>query len=145
MHVKPRMEQWVVIPFLTLKRLKAKVIQVELESVYVTDICHLLTVKKWRMLLLQGRTDVFDRRRFGISMTQDLAEALRSMFTSRLFSLRKVLCPTSGVQRRFVYGSFTTHWSCTNSIFVASRTPFSNQESGPMCYSRFLRVVREDV
>jgi hypothetical protein len=46
------MEPGAVIRFFTLKGLKAKAIQAELEPVYGTDVCKLSMVKKWRLRFL---------------------------------------------------------------------------------------------
>jgi transposase len=71
--------------------LKAKAIQAELECGYGTDACKLSMVKKWRLRFLQGRTTLFDDLRSGRPLTQDLAEAVRSMLAKRPFTLCKVL------------------------------------------------------
>jgi hypothetical protein len=85
------MEHRAVIRFLSLKGLKARAIQGELQSVYGPDACQLTAVKKWRGRFLQGRTDLFDDPRSGRPLTHDLAEAIRSMLTERPFSSSKML------------------------------------------------------
>jgi hypothetical protein len=86
------MEQRPVIRFLALHGLNAKAIQAELESVYGTDACKLSTVKKWRLRFLQGRTTLFDDPRSGRTLTNDLAEAVRSMLAEEPFTPCTVLC-----------------------------------------------------
>jgi transposase len=86
------MEQRAVIRVFTLKGLKAKPIQAELESVYGTDACKLSMVKKWRSRFLQGRTTLFNDPRSGRPLTQDLAEAVRSMLDEKPFTSCRILC-----------------------------------------------------
>jgi transposase len=81
-----------VTRFFTLKGLKAREIQLELESVYGLDALSLPTVKKWRRRFLAGRTDLFDDPRSGRPLTHDLGQAIRSMLDERPFSSCKVLC-----------------------------------------------------
>jgi histone-lysine N-methyltransferase SETMAR len=85
------MEQRAVIRFLSLKGLKARDIQAELQSVYGPEACQLTAVKKWRTRFMQGRTDLFDDPRSGRPLTHDLAEAISSMLGERPFSSCKVL------------------------------------------------------
>jgi hypothetical protein len=47
---------WCVIP----KGLKAKVTQLELDSVHVADACQLTALKKRGMCFLHGTTDLFN-------------------------------------------------------------------------------------
>jgi hypothetical protein len=49
------MQQMTIIRFLTLKGLKAKAIQAELESMYGKDACKLFMVKKWRLVFCKGK------------------------------------------------------------------------------------------
>jgi hypothetical protein len=86
------MEKRDVIRFLTIKGLKAKAIQIELESLYDTDACKLSMVKNWRLRFLQGRTTLFDDPRSGRLFTQDLAKAVWSMIGDKPFTSCKVLC-----------------------------------------------------
>jgi hypothetical protein len=98
------MEQRAVIRFVTLKSLKAKAIQVELEPVYCTDACKLSMVKKWRLLFLQGTTIRFDDPRSRRPVTQDLAEAVRSMIRKQPFASYRFLC------RHFKIAKTTCLW-----------------------------------
>jgi hypothetical protein len=91
-HVPIGNGQRAVIRFFSLKGLKAKGIQDELESVYGTDACKLLMVKKWRLRFLQGRTTLFDDPRFGRLLTQDRDEAVRLMIGEKSFTSCRVLC-----------------------------------------------------
>jgi transposase len=86
------MEQRAVIRFFTLKRLKAKEIRAELESVYGPEALALSTVKKWRKRFEEGRTDLIDDRRPGRPVTHDLAEAIQSMLTKRPLVSCTVFC-----------------------------------------------------
>jgi hypothetical protein len=86
------MEPRAVMRFVTLKGLKGKAIQAELESVSGMDACKLYMVKKRRLRFLQGRTTLFDDPRSGRPLTQDLAEAVRSMLAERLFTSCRILC-----------------------------------------------------
>jgi hypothetical protein len=49
-------------------------------------------VKKWRSRFLQGRTTLFDDPRSGRPLTQDLAQAVRSMLDEKSFTSCRVLC-----------------------------------------------------
>jgi transposase len=73
------MEQREVILFFTLKELKAREIQAELESVSGPEALTLSTVKKWRKRFQEGRTDLIDDPSPGSPVTQDLAGAIQSM------------------------------------------------------------------
>jgi hypothetical protein len=67
------------MPFVALKRLKAKAIQAQLESMYGTDACDLSTVKKWGFRFLEGSAIPFDDPMSGRPIIQDLAETLPPM------------------------------------------------------------------
>jgi transposase len=86
------MEQRAVIRFFTVKGLKSRDIHAELMSVYGGNALAIAPVKKWRKRFREGRTDVFDDPRGGHPITQDLAEAIRSVLTERPFTSCKVLC-----------------------------------------------------
>jgi transposase len=86
------MEHRTVIRFLTLKELKAREMQTGLESVYRPEAVALSTVKKWRIRFQEGRTAFIDDPRPGRPVTQDLAEAIQSMFTERPFMWCTLFC-----------------------------------------------------
>jgi hypothetical protein len=67
------MERRRVICFFTLKRLRARTMHTELESVFGPEWLALLTLKKWWKHLLQERTDLFEDSRFGMPLVNDLA------------------------------------------------------------------------
>jgi hypothetical protein len=81
-----------VIRFFTLKALKAKEIQAELESVYGPEALAPSTVKKWRKRFQEGRTDLIDDPRRGTLVARALAEAIQSMLSEGPFMSCKVLC-----------------------------------------------------
>jgi transposase len=54
------MEQRAVIRYFTLKRLKDREIQTELESMYGPEAFARSTVTKWRKRFQEGRTDFID-------------------------------------------------------------------------------------
>jgi hypothetical protein len=139
------MEQLAVIRFLTLKGLKSKAIQIEPESVYGTDACKLSLVKKWRLRFLQGRTTLFDDPRYGRPLTQDLAEAVRSMLAQRPFTSRKVLC------RHFRIAETTYLWILHDEsglqkfhLRCVPHALSSNQKSTRISHSSLLLEVLEE-
>jgi transposase len=85
------MEQRVVIRFLTLKGLRARVIAAELDDVDHTDALALPTVKKWRRRFAQGRIPLCDDPMSGRPLTTDLAAAIASMLKQKVFMSWKVL------------------------------------------------------
>jgi transposase len=86
------MEQRAVIRFVTLKGIKATAIQAELESVYGPEALARETVKKWRKCFQEGRIEFIDDPRRERPVTQDLAQAVQSMFTEQLVMWCKFLC-----------------------------------------------------
>jgi transposase len=80
------------IHFFTLKELKAREIDTELESVHGPEALTLSTVKKWLRRFHQGRTDPFDDLTSGTPLRNDLVGAIGSMLEERPFSSFKVLC-----------------------------------------------------
>jgi transposase len=62
-------EQRAVIHLFTLKRLRARAIHTELES--VTEALAVPTVKKWRRRVQQGRADLLDDPRSGRPLTNE--------------------------------------------------------------------------
>jgi hypothetical protein len=129
------MEQKAIIRFFTLKGLKAKAIQAELESVYGTDACKLSTVTKRRLGFVQGSIILFD----------DPAEAVGSMPAKRPlvscnvlyrhFRIAKTTClrivaDELGLQK------FHLRW--------VTHLPPSNQKSERVTYSNLLLEVLEE-
>jgi hypothetical protein len=82
----------VVIRFLTLKGLCAFAIAAELASVYETEALSLYTVKKWRKYFAEGRISLDDDTKCGISLPNNLAEAISSRLQERPYLSCKVLC-----------------------------------------------------
>jgi transposase len=68
------MEQREIIRFFTLKVLKAREIQTELESLYGPEALALSTVRKWCKRFQEGRTDLMDDPRSEKPVTDDLVE-----------------------------------------------------------------------
>jgi hypothetical protein len=79
-------------PFLTLKVLKTKNIQIEFKSTYGLEALAVLMVKKWQRCFQQGRMDQFDNPKFGRPLTNDLGETIGFMLADKPFSSCKVLC-----------------------------------------------------
>jgi energy-converting hydrogenase A subunit M len=139
------MEQRVVIRFLTLKGLKVKEIQAELESVSGTDACKFCLMKKWRLRFLQGRTTLFDDPKSGRLLTQDLAEAVRSMVAERSFASCKVLHRHFGIAKtpclRILLDDLALqkfHLRCVQHAIS------SNEKSERVTYSSLLLEVLEE-
>jgi histone-lysine N-methyltransferase SETMAR len=139
------MEHRAVIRFFTLKGLKAKPIQAELESGDGTDACKLSMLKKWRSRFLQGSTTLFDNLRSGRPRTQDLAEAVRSMLNEKPFTSCTVLC------RHFRIVKTTCLWILHDELqwqkFHLRWVPHalsSNQKSERVTYSSLLLEVLEE-
>jgi hypothetical protein len=139
------MEQRVIIRFFTLKGLKAKVIQAELESVYGTNAYKLSMVKKQQLRLLQGRTTLFDDPRSGRCLTQDLAEAIRSMLAEKPFDSCRTLCRHFRIAKttclrilrdELMLQKFHLRW--------VSHVLSSNQKSERVTYSSLLLEVLEE-
>jgi hypothetical protein len=74
-------EQRAIIRFFSLKELKAREIQKELESMYGPEALALSAAKKSRKRFQKGRTDLRDDSSSGRPVTHDLAEAIQSMLT----------------------------------------------------------------
>jgi hypothetical protein len=85
------MEQRPVIRFFTLKRLKARAIHTELESVYDPETRAPLIMEQWWRDFHQGRTDLYNVSRFGKPLTNDPVGAIGPMLKERPFSSCKVL------------------------------------------------------
>jgi transposase len=86
------MEQRAVIPFFTLKGLKARAIHTTFESVYGPEALARPTVKKWRGRSHQGETDLFDSPRSGRPMMNNLMRAIGSMLEEGPFGSCKLFC-----------------------------------------------------
>jgi hypothetical protein len=84
------MEQCGMIRFLTLKGLKAKDIQTELEYMY-EDGCLRLRQPKWRGCFLQERINLGDNRRSGRPAWLDLSNIISKRFKELSFISCKVL------------------------------------------------------
>jgi hypothetical protein len=65
-----------MIRFFTFKRLKARAIHTELESMYGPEALALPTVNKWWRCFHSGRTDLFDNPRSGSLLTNDPTAAI---------------------------------------------------------------------
>jgi hypothetical protein len=74
-----------------LKKLKARVIYIELDPVDGPEVPILPTVKKWRRRFHQRRMYLFDDARSGRPIANDLAGAIGSMLEERPFSSGKRL------------------------------------------------------
>jgi transposase len=68
-----RLEQRVVIRYLTLQDLSVAEIATELQSAYGTDALKCSTVSKWRLHFQDGSDDLFDLARSGKPFHSDLA------------------------------------------------------------------------
>jgi hypothetical protein len=76
--------EWrVIIRFFTLKRVKARAIHTELDSVHSPEALVLSTVRKCRRRLHQRRTNLFDDLRSGSSLTNDIAGAIHVILEER--------------------------------------------------------------
>jgi transposase len=73
------MEQRAVIRFFTLKGSSPREIHTELKSVSGDEALCLHAVYKWYERFLQGQTELFDNRRSGRPLQNDLGDALRAM------------------------------------------------------------------
>jgi transposase len=130
------MEQRVVIFLFTLKELKARAIQTELELVYGPEALARPTVKKWRRRSHQGRTDLFDDPRSGRPLMNDLAGAIGSMLEEKPFSLCKGLCHRFRIGKATCLRILQDKLGLTNSIFVGCCTPHQSTRGAKECHIR---------
>jgi hypothetical protein len=121
--VRIYMEQRTAICLFTLKEMKARAIQTELELVYGPDALAPLTVKKWRRRSHQGRTDLLDDPRSGKRLMNDLAGEIVSMLEERPFSSCKGLCHRFRIGKATGLRILHDKFGLTNSIFVGYCKP----------------------
>jgi hypothetical protein len=85
------MQQQAVIPFFTLKGLKARATHTELKLVYGLEALDLPAVEECQRRFHQGRTNLFDDCTSEWPLANDFGKATSSMLAERPFSSWKML------------------------------------------------------
>jgi hypothetical protein len=130
------MKQRRLVCFFKFKRLKARVIHTELESVYGQEALALQTVKKWQRRFHQGRTDLFGDPKPGIPLTNDFARAIGPLLKERPFSSCTLLCPHFRIGKATCLQILHDKLALEDSVFTGCRMPHQSTRRAKECHIR---------